>query len=395
MQQEIQTALSALPQDDIRSAPILFDMGDIKSRDAFLELVQSKRVFRVCDEYVEQQRELFFVRNPSLVFDPSGEDQFQHHLRSLQEETSLELHGVWVYFPWSGVLSHILPEEDFYLVHTARNAHLITPEEQKIFKQATIAVAGMSIGSSIVFTLCMQGVGGTLKLADMDTLALSNTNRILAGTGELGAPKVWMVARRVWEMNPYVQVEIFEEGLTEASITAFFEHTQVVVDEVDSLEAKVRLRHEAQRRRVPVVMAADCGESSILDVERYDLDANIPLFHGRLGDITLESVQHLQKKQIGKLIATQVGVKNHSERMLRSLTEMGRSIVSWPQLGSTALLNAAAISFCVRHIVTGAPLFSDRVIISLESMLDPQWADEDAHSRKEIEAKFKAMFDIL
>lgn len=361
----------------------------------FESLINAGSVRVVHDAYVEQLEELFFVHNPQLVFHPEGKQSFEKHVADLKTKKPLALQGAWVYFPWDASLTHILKEEDFISVRAARNTYLITPEEAAIYRQATIAIAGMSIGSSIALALGMQGVGRRLRLADMDTLALSNTNRILAGVTELGLPKVVMVARRLWEINPYVHIELFQEGLTEQNIPFFCKDVQVIVDEVDSLAAKLRIRQEAKKQKVPVVMAADCGESSILDVERYDHDPQPAFFHNRLGDLTSEQVHKLHKKEIGRLIATHVGIENHSERMLYSLTEMGKSVVSWPQLGSTALLNAAAVAFCVRHILSGASLFDNRTVISLQKLLEQKNDESAAHSRAGIEAKFKAMFDIL
>ncbi len=394
MEQDILTTLQKFGEVDVQHTPRLFNLQDTAQHDAFATLVRLGEIVAVRDDYREQLKELFFVQNPTLVFHPEGKNRCDEYVRALETTRPLEEQGIWAYFPWSRTLGHVLAEEDFYAVRTARNAHLIAPEEQARYARAVIAVAGMSIGSSIVYALGMQGVGGEFRLADMDTLALSNTNRILAGVGELGLPKIVMVARRLWETNPYLHIKLYEDGLTEETTSSFLEGAHVVVDEVDSLAAKVRIRQEARTRKIPVVMAADCGESSILDVERYDHDPQPDFFHGRLGDITLEELQHLHKKEIGRLIATQVGVENHSERMLYSLTEMGRSVVSWPQLGSTALLNAAAVAFCVRHILAGASLIDNRAVISLEQLLDPQHG-EAAHSRKEIEEKFRAMFDIL
>jgi molybdopterin/thiamine biosynthesis adenylyltransferase len=395
MEQHTIEALTTLSQTDVFVTPQVFDMDVTEDVRALESLLHAGCVRVVHDVYVEQLEELFFVHNPQLVFHPEGKQRFEQQVADLKTKKPLALQGVWVYFPWDASLTHLLKEADFVSVRTARNTYLITPQEAAMYQQATVAIAGMSIGSSIALALGMQGVGGSLRLADMDTLALSNTNRILAGVTELGLPKVVMVARRLWEINPYLRIEIFQEGLTEKNITTFFKGAQVIIDEVDSLAAKVRIREEAKKQKIPVVMAADCGESSILDVERYDHEPQPAFFHNRLGDLTVEQVRQLHKKDIGRLIATHVGIENHNERMLYSLTEMGKSVVSWPQLGSTALLNAAAVAFCVRHVLSGAPLFDNRTVISFEQLLEPKKEESAAHSRAEIEAKFRAMFDIL
>jgi len=142
-------------------------------------------------------------------------------------------------------------------------------------------------------------------------------------------------------------------------------------------------------------MAADCADSGIVDVERYDTDASLVPFHGRIPASSLGSISGLDKRATGRIIAQHVGLENHNERMLNSLMALGKTVVSWPQLGGTALLNGAAISYCVRRIATGLPLNPDRAILSIEEHLDPTNASPESKSRREqTQAKLRAIFGL-
>jgi len=188
----------------------------------FEALLSDGSIKQISDDYEEEQRELFGVKNPSRVYAPGFEVAFQEHYRSLSAEKSISEHGRWVYFPWRYLAAHILPEEEYYLVRTARNQNLVTKEEQERFYNATIGIGGLSVGSSVAFAIALGGGGKHMKLADMDTLALSNTNRVLAGADRLGMLKVEMAGRTIYEINPYADIEVHSEGLTPENIEQFF-----------------------------------------------------------------------------------------------------------------------------------------------------------------------------
>ncbi|MCE9541694.1 ThiF family adenylyltransferase [Candidatus Kaiserbacteria bacterium] len=370
----------------------LFDLSKDEDRNTVTSLMASGSIRRVSDDYREQQLELFGIKNPALVYTPDFKTQFGTYFDSFGDTLR---HGRWVYFPWLSALSHVLPEDDFYAVRTARNMNLITADEQKRFYSASIGIAGLSVGSSVAFAIALQGGGRHMKIADMDRLALTNTNRILSGVTELGELKVHMAARRIYEMNPYASVEVFTDGLQEESISDFFEGLDIVIDEIDNLAVKCLIREEARKRRIPVLMAADNGDNAVVDIERYDLDPETPFFHGRMGDVSYAMLRGLDKFETGRLITKLVGPENVTERMQESLMEMGKTIVSWPQLGGAAMINGAAVAYCARKVLTGESLENNRALISLDEKLIPAWGTpEESARRLNVARSFAKKFNI-
>ena len=378
-----------------QSKPLFFNVSERVDREKLSKLFEAGKVQHVRDEYRAQQLELFGIQNPTLVRTPDYGAKCAEYTQALQAKQPSWQQGVWVYFPWISTLSHILPEEEFFIVRTARNQELISKEEQKKYYNGVVGVGGLSVGNSAALAIVLSGGARHIKLADFDTLDLSNLNRIRAGVDVLGVPKVEVTARQIYLLNPYAEVEIFPLGLTKETMQEFFVGLDVMIDELDSLEIKYLVRDEAKKQKIPIVMAADCAESGIVDVERYDLTPQPEFFHGRLGDITYEQLLGLDKRAIGGLIARHVGIENHNERMLESLEALGKTIVSWPQLGPTALLNSAAIAYCVRQILTQKPLIDNRAIISLEEHLDPSYSDSARVSaRKSAIEKFRIFLGI-
>ncbi len=375
--------------------PLIFDLSKPTDRKQVDGLFADKKIQRVSDDYREQQLELFGVKNPSLVYTPDFKEKFDKYLKELESAGEIWQQGNWVFFPWSSILVHILKEPDYYLVRTARNKNLINAGEQNKFYNSTIGIGGLSVGSSVAFALVLQGGAKHLKLADMDRLALSNTNRILMGVDNLGVLKVEMAARRIYEINPYAVIDLFPEGLKKENMEKFFEGLDVVIDELDNLAVKYLIREQAKKHKVPVVMAADNGDNAAVDIERYDLDENTPYFHGRMGEVSYDLLSKLDKFGIGKMITKHVGPENVTKRMQESLMEMGKTIVSWPQLGGAALINGAAVAYCVRKILNKQPLEMNRSLISIDEKLIPNYGSpEEVQKRQEMADSFRKIFGL-
>jgi len=378
----MEETLDALRHKETVSKPLILNLSEAEDHTRFESLLSEGAIKQISDDYEEEQRELFGIRNPSKVYAPGFEEAFQEYFSSLSVERSLSEHGRWVYFPWRYLAAHILPEEEYHLVRTARNQNLITREEQEKFYNATVGIAGLSVGSSVALALVLQGGPKHLKLADMDRLALSNTNRIVAGADRLGMLKVEMAARTLYEINPYATLELYPDGLTPENIDAFCEGLDLIIDEIDNLAVKYLIREQARKRKIAVVMAADNGDNAVIDIERQDINPQPEFFHGRMGEISYETLSKLDKFGIGKMITKLVGPENVTERMQQSLMEMGKTIVSWPQLGGAALVNGAAVAYCVRKILNGQPLKSNRALVSLDEKLVPEYGSTESVARR-------------
>lgn len=377
------------------SKPLIFDFQNEEDLTRFSRLISENKIQYIVDDYHEQQKEYFQVSNPTLVYSPDFEKKFTEYFEDIQKKVSLWQHGRWVFFPWLSTAAHILEDDFFQSVRTARNKNLINKKEQDKFYNAVVGIAGLSVGNSVALAIALQGGAKHVKLADHDNLALSNTNRIRAGVENLGVLKVEVTARQIYSLNPYAQIEIFPTGLTKENIVQFFEGLDIVIDEVDNLAIKYLIRKQAKKCKLAIVMGADNGDNAVVDVERYDKDQNLDFFHGRIGGITYEELLKLDKFGIGKTITQHIGAENVTERMQQSLLEMGKTIVSWPQLGGAALLNGSAVAYCVRKILNNQPVESNRALISLDEKLTPEHnSPEEVEKRSKASEEFKKIFGL-
>jgi len=235
-----------------------------------------------------------------------------------------------------------------------------------------VGCAGMSVGSNVATSLAISGGSQKIKLADGAVISASNLNRIVTGVHDVGNSKSLVVARKLYEMNPYMDIERYDENITETTIAAFFDTPwpiHAVVDEIDDLKVKILLRIEARKREIPVVMATDLGDDVMLDVERFDLDPNLPLFHGLVPGVEALLTKEVSKREWLKHATAIIGPHNTPLRMQQALLKVGTKLVTQPQLGTTAMMSGAVAAYAIRQIATGEKLKSGRTLISLDKHL--------------------------
>lgn len=328
--------------------PVIFDETDTTQRCALEEL----------------------RRDTSLTFLDERETQ-RNGLRDLlpsPEQSLLDETDRWIYFPWRKTVVAVLGPRSFRHLRLDRNRNKITLDEQNDLGDLTIGIIGLSVGHAIAHTLALEGICGTLRLADFDEIELSNLNRIPASILDLGVNKAIVAARRIAEIDPYLRVEVVEEGLTENTVAEFFDGLDLLVEECDSLDVKVLAREEARSRRIPVLM--ETSDRGLLDVERFDLEPDRPVFHGVLGEIDFSSLRGLGTREKIPIVLDQLDAALLSARMAASMVEVGETIETWPQLGGDVQLGGATIAAAVRRLGTGAHLPSGRIRIDLDTHLD-------------------------
>ncbi|WP_231883302.1 Rv1355c family protein [Mycobacterium leprae] len=304
-------------------------------------------------------------------------DFVDHHERQLQELLSLlptpdpQLIAEpcrWVYYPWRHVVVSMLGPRGFRAVRLDRNRNEITAEEQVALGRLHIGVAGLSVGHVIAHTLAAQGLCGQLRLADFDRLELSNLNRVPATVFDLGLNKAEVAARRIAELDPYLTVRVFDNGLTFDTVDQFLEGLDVVVEQCDSLDIKALLREGARSHGIPVLMAT--SDRGLIDVERFDLEPRRSILHGLLGELDIRLLPEMSNREKIPYILRFLEAERLSPRTATTLVEIDRSLSTWPQLAGDVALGATAVAEAVRRIGLGEELRSGRARIDVASALN-------------------------
>jgi hypothetical protein len=367
MQPNILNKLLLINKHNFDYRPHVFNLSQSEDQELLKKLFDANPFIQVFDEIDSQLRELIKLRFPNKKL---SESEYATEIEKELNGISKQEYGLWFYYPWKSTLIHTLAEKEFITVRTNRNQYKITPEEQKQLSEKTISIIGLSVGQSIALTIATERICGRIKLADFDTLELSNLNRIRSGLTQLGLNKVLLAAREISEMDPFLSIEIFTDGITEKNIEEFLlgqNRTDILVEVCDGLDVKLLSREYARKHHIPVVM--DTNDKGMLDIERFDLEPERPLFHGLAGNLNHQLLGGLTNEQKIPYILQIVGAENISTRLKSSMLEVEQSISTWPQLASSVTLGGAITCDVCRRILLNQHQVSGRFYVDLDAIL--------------------------
>ena len=349
------------------------------------------RGVKILEAFDRAHRELFFVTHPNFKSgQPAAEAACQQFLKKSRPAE------VWIYYPWRKLAVHTVGEKFYFQLRTARNRQVITAEEQENYRRCRVGIAGLSVGSGILSILVQSGGPQTLKIADFDEIEITNLNRLRAKLTDVGENKTWVAARDVWELDPFADLHLWDNGLNRENIEKFISgrpKLDIFIDEMDDLGMKIMARDFCRQRGIPVMMATDNGDGAILDVERFDQEPARPFFHGLIRSYALEELAGLNYRQWLKLATEIVGPQYLTERMQESILEIGKSVAGVPQLGTAASVAGAGTALAVRMIANGQPLPSGRYLLGLEEKIIPDYQSKKLKQRRQhLAKKIKQLF---
>lgn len=325
----------------------------------------------VLDESIEADRatlDELRARPDTLVLDQT--ELMRRELTELRPPADATILGEtprWVWYPWRRTLVRIPGPEGFRLLRSDRNRNKITRTEQEILRSKRVGIIGLSVGHAIAHTLVLEGLCGELRLADPDLIELSNLNRIPGSLLDLGLNKAETVARRIAELDPYVQVTVTEHAVDGDNLAEFLDGLDAVIEECDSLDVKLQVREAARQMRIPVLM--ETSDRGLLDIERFDVSPTMPIFHGLLDDLKADDLAGLSTHDKVPYVLRILEGNELSARMAASMAEIDETVTTWPQLGGDIMLGAASVAAAVRALFTGKPLDSGRIRIDLDREL--------------------------
>src|SRR5688572_26313100 len=98
--------------------PVFFRLSSEKDKESLNKLMDIYPELFIHDELFGQVRELIKSRNPTIKFTSK---QLDDEALKFHGAGSAEEYGVWVFYPWSRRLVHILDEKEFIELRTNRN----------------------------------------------------------------------------------------------------------------------------------------------------------------------------------------------------------------------------------------------------------------------------------
>lgn len=138
---------------------------------------------------------------------------------------------------------------------------LIGPEGCERLRTAKVAVFGLGgVGSFAVEALARAGIGA-LRVVDHDVVNPTNLNRQLFGLhSALGVPKVEIARARILDINPDCLVDARRAFIQNETVADLLEpRVDLVIDAIDSLNAKTALLQACVEGGIPVISSMGAG----------------------------------------------------------------------------------------------------------------------------------------
>ena len=121
--------------------------------------------------------------------------------------------------------------------------HIILAEvgglgQTKLLESKILVIGAGGLGSPTALYLAAAGVG-TLGIIDHDTVDISNLQRqILHGTSDVGQSKVVSAKATLNEINPDVEIVMYQQRLSSENVFQLFEDYDLVIDGCDNFSTR-------------------------------------------------------------------------------------------------------------------------------------------------------------
>ena len=129
-------------------------------------------------------------------------------------------------------------------------------------RAAKICVVGVGgLGNPITTRLVAMGIG-KLRIIDRDVIELSNLHRqIMFDESDIGQVKVEVAAQKLKKLNPNVEIESLPISINDYTAIDAIEGCDVVIDALDSVNARYALNKACVEKNIPFVTGAAVGVS--------------------------------------------------------------------------------------------------------------------------------------
>jgi tRNA threonylcarbamoyladenosine dehydratase len=175
----------------------------------------------------------------------------------------------------------------------SRTELLLGEDRLKKLKASNVLIVGLGgVGSFAAEMICRAGVG-KMTIVDGDSIHSSNRNRqLLALESNEGKSKAMLMAQRLKDINPELEVRAVDEYLKDDKITEILDSDfSYAVDAIDTLSPKVFLIYNAMLKKIPVV--SSMGSGGKFDPER--------IFISDISETTNCTLARIVRKRLHKL----------------------------------------------------------------------------------------------
>lgn len=149
---------------------------------------------------------------------------------------------------------------DAELARYSRQIMLFGQKGQEQLKKTTVFIAGAGgLGSIVAMYMAAAGFG-RIRIADCDSVDLSNLNRqLLHRTEDQGIDKTRSALQTLRKINPEIDIQPLQQRIDEDAIDTLLEDSDLIMDAMDNFETRYILNRAALRRSIPLFHGAISG----------------------------------------------------------------------------------------------------------------------------------------
>ncbi len=325
------------------------------------------------------------------------EEEFEHYevlVRQAQAEGKVEPdYGTYLVDFAHGDLYMVAPERWHKLALVTSNAKLLSdPEGRLSWKEirdklegAVVGFAGVSVGGNLLEGWLREARPRQVKVADPDWVEVTNLNRgermslrhVVASRAArfdvknpYDVPRVSKseyVAYEAQMVDPYLDVFVYNDGLTRQNLERFFvgdgagePPIDIFVEEMDNLDLKILSRQVARKNRVDVLMLSDFGHQAHLFWNPFRDQPESSLGYAASDAMLLEALAEAKtgnRSKVFRFVEGMCGDDFAGDQFGEWMEGRGEQPTgSLPQSGTTAMASGAIGGKEIALRVLGHPL---------------------------------------
>ena len=180
----------------------------------------------------------------------------------------------------------------------ARTELLIGKDNINKLKDSTVAIFGCGgVGSYVAEGLVRSGVGN-IVLIDSDMVDITNINRqLIADTTTIGMAKVEVAKKRLLNINPDLNINVFEEFYNSSTNDFLIKNYDYIVDAIDTVTSKILLVETAKSKNIPIISSMGTGnklDPTRLEVSDISKTSVCPLDKVMRKELGIRGIKHLK-----------------------------------------------------------------------------------------------------
>ena len=125
--------------------------------------------------------------------------------------------------------------------------------QNKLRKSSVLCIGAGGLGSPCTMYLAAAGIG-KLGIIDMDVVDESNIQRqILHGSSDIGVKKIDSAKDTLQEINPYVNLELYDEAFDENNADVIARSYDIIIDGTDNFPSRYLVNDTSVLLGIPYV----------------------------------------------------------------------------------------------------------------------------------------------